>query len=366
MKIAYLITSMDKYGSAQAHVRDLSQWMDENGHDVSLLSGEPCCILDDPTKNNGVEYIRIPDLKPSANLLGDWRAFRQIRNALQYINPDIVSCHLSRAGLIGRLAARSLGLKVIFTAHGWLFTTGVPYYRYFIYKALEKMAALFGDHIITVSHFDRDLAIRHNIAPPNKITTIHTAIVPQPLQHTATNIDPQLVMVARFDPKKDHYTLLNALANLRDKAWHLHLVGSGDDSAVRQQAEQLQLSGRMTFHGERNDIPTFLLQQDIFLLISHWEGFPRVILEAMCAGLPVITTETAGSPESVDDGETGCVVPEHDPIELAEKIATLLDDRELRIAMGKSGRKRFEEDFTFNKMATRTFSIYKTITKTHK
>lgn len=361
MKIAYLITRMDEYGGAQIHVRDLSQWMVQNGHDVTVMSGKAGRVFDE-IKNNGVHCVEISELKRPVHILKDWRAFVQIRRALQDIRPDIVSCHSSKAGLIGRLAARSLGIKVIFTAHGWSFTTGVPYHKRMVYRALEKFAALFGDHIITVSHFDRDLAIRYNIAPSNKMTAIHNAMLPLPLRRSVTNINPQLVMVARFGPQKDHYTLLNALARLRDKSWHLHLVGNGDDNAVKQQAEQLQLSEKITFHGERHDVPEFLSRQDIFLLISHWEGFPRAILEAMRAGLPVITTETAGSPESVDDGETGYVVPEHDPVELAEKIRILLDDAELRVAMGKAGRKRFEEDFTFDKMADKTLAIYQNVT----
>lgn len=361
MKIVYLITRMDEYGGAQIHIRDLCQWMQGEGHDVAVISGRPGRVSKD-LMALGIEYHEIPDLDRPINILKDWKSYKHLKEKLRSIRPDIVSCHSSKAGLLGRLAAHSLGIKVIFTAHGWSFTTGIPRIKKTVYKYFEKFGALFGNHIITVSHFDRDLALEGKIDAPENVTCIHNGMPWLAEVNKEKSVIPQLVMVARFSPQKDHFTLLNALGKIQDKPWHLHLIGKGDDTTVKTQATQAGIVDRITFHGERYDIPDLLPTLDVFLLISHWEGFPRSILEAMRAGLPVITTDTAGSPESVSDGETGYVVEEHDPVALAEKIQTLLEDVELRQAMGKAGRKRYEEEFTFDTMAVKTLKVYESVT----
>lgn len=362
MKIVYLITRMDEYGGAQVHVRDMALWMRDQGHDVTVLSGYPGRVSD-VLLQNGIDYRCVPSLIHPIRPVQDWKAFLRLRRLLKAVGPDLVSCHSSKAGLIGRLAARSLGIKVIFTAHGWSFSATVARPTKWLYAQLERLSARFGDHIITVSRFDRDLAIKKHIAAPGAITAIHNGmpILPAPPQPASAAV-PQLVMVARFGAQKDHYTLLGALEILKEKPWHLHLVGNGDEGPTRQQAVDLDISHKITFHGERDDVSDFLTRQDIFLLISHWEGFPRSILEAMRAGLPVITTDTAGSPEAVTDGETGHVVAECDPVELSEAISRLLDDPELRTAMGRAGRKRYEEDFTFDRMAAETLTVYQNVT----
>ena len=288
-------------------------------------------------------------------------AFLEIRRILKDIQPDIVSCHSSKAGFVGRLAAKSLGVKSIFTAHGWAFTDGVKTGKKVIYRCAERLSALLGDHVIAVSHFDKALALLHRIAKPNAITVIHNGMLYRACAPRAQNKVPQLCMVARFSEQKDHSTLLNTLSDMQDKRWHLNLIGSGDDSFLRADAERRGLIDRVTFHGQRDDVPEFLETQDIFLLISNWEGFPRSIIEAMRAGLPVITTRTAGIPEAVRPFQTGYIVPQANPRTLKRAINILLLDPERRQLMGANGRKDYEAHFTFDLMAQRTLNVYQSV-----
>ncbi len=363
MKIAYLITRMDEYGGAQVHIRDLTLWLKGKGHQPVVLSGWPGKVSD-YIEHMGITYKHVPDLVRQIHPIQDIKAFLQIRRTLKRVNPDIVSCHSSKAGLVGRLACFSLGIPVIFTAHGWAFTDNVPQPHRTLYKLIEKFGGFLSSHVITVSQFDKELALKNHIIPERKITAIHNGMpdIPYaaPKGQDLTKI-VRLVMIARFGAQKDHETLVHALGKIKDLNWTLDLVGGGDNSQIVPLVQTLGLDEKVRFLGEQEDIPTYLSNADIYCLISHWEGFPRSILEAMRTGLPVIATNVAGVKESVLDGKTGYCVPHKNSDVLAEKLKYLIENPSIIKSMGEAGRKEFEAHFTFDKMAYKTLNIYENI-----
>ncbi|MBO2521424.1 MAG: hypothetical protein CW345_06435 [Firmicutes bacterium] len=136
----------------------------------------------------------------------DFRAALHIRRELRKLRPDLVSTHSSKAGLLGRIAARSLGLPAIFTAHGWAFTEGVPDRQRRLYVHVERIAARLCDRIITVSNYDKKLALQHRIAPVSKVVCIHNGMPDIPSQGMARpEIDPpRIVMVAIHSVRRRH------------------------------------------------------------------------------------------------------------------------------------------------------------------
>ncbi len=359
MKIAFCITRMDEYGGAQVHLRDLCLWLKGRGHEPVVLSGWPGRVSDF-LELQGIEFIEIPDLQRAIHPLKDFRAFAQIRDVLKRINPDIVACHSSKAGLIGRLAAKACGVPVTFTAHGWAFTVGVSVPARVIYWTLEKIASYFTDQIITVSQYDRNLAITYHIAHPRRITAIQNGmpLTPPLLRSIKSNQPLNLLMVARIGAQKDHQRLLRVLWGCLDIDWTLNLVGGGDDLELRQLVDKMGFSDRVNFLGEREDVPELMEKADVFLLISNWEGLPLSILEAMRAGLPVIASNVGGVSEAVLHQKTGWVVPAGQDEPLLEALQTVLPDRLRLMDMGLRGRARFEEKFTFQIMAEKTLSVY--------
>ncbi len=167
-------------------------------------------------------------------------------------------------------------------------------------------------------------------------------------------------MTARFQAQKDHPSLFRALAGLTDRPWTLELVGDGPDiDACRSLAAGLGIADRTVFAGQCRDVAERLARADIFVLASKWEGFPRSILEAMRAGLPVIASDVGGCRESVVESETGFLVPREDPESLRSRLAELMSSPELRRKMGKAGRERFERHFTFDAMYEKTAAVYR-------
>lgn len=363
MKLAYVVTRAHPIGGAQVHVRDLACALLHRGHQpVVLTSGRG--PYTEALQASGVETIVLRNLGAPIDPLRDLRAFRELRTVLKTLRPDLVSTHSSKAGVLGRLAARSLGIPVIFTAHGWAFTPGVRWRDATVYTWIERLAAPLAARIITVSEFDRRLAWARGVASGRKVVTIHNGMpdVPPMLRANPSRSPVRLTMVARFEPQKDHTTLLRALAGLTHEPWRLDLIGDGP---LLPEAEALSrqfgLSDRIRFWGQRMDVDALLAEAQVALLITNWEGFPRAILEAMRAGLPVVASAVGGIAESVLDGETGFTITRGDVEGLRERLKQLLGDERLRSRMGRAGRERYEQHFTLSHTVERTLAVYQEI-----
>jgi glycosyltransferase involved in cell wall biosynthesis len=142
----------------------------------------------------------------------------------------------------------------------------------------------------------------------------------------AHGIEPHatvLVHIGRFAPPKNHALLVEAFAQVRaDAPLYLLLVGGGElENAVREQVAGLGLQERVRFLGVRADVADILRASDVFVLSSRWEGNPMSVMEAMAAGLPVVSTAVGGVPELVQEGATGLLVPPEDAGALAQCTA---------------------------------------------
>ena len=363
MRVVFIITRSGDLGGAQVHVRDLSSALRQLGHEPIVLAGENGVLADD-LRERGVEFHSLRWMTRPIRPLWDLRAVSEMRDVLRRLQPDIVSVHCTKAGVLGRIAGRSLGIPTLFTAHGWYFTEGCPPLQRVVYRWIEKASAPLADRIITVSEWDRDLAVRSRVAKPAEMVTIHNAMpdVESTLRAEPQASPPRLLMVARFAKQKDHPTLFRALSGLLDLDWQLDLVGDGElRGQMEEEAWLLGLGSRVSFLNFRRDVPRLLAGAQVFLLISNWEGFPRSVLEGMRAGLPVVASRVGGIAEAVVDGHTGFVLPRHDVEGLRNRVRALIVDPELRQRMGAAGRARYEERFTLDHLVTRTVETYETL-----
>ena len=361
LKIVYIITKASPIGGAQIHVRELASALAAQGHSPTVITSGSGTFIDD-LRTLGIPVVLLPHLTTPIRPLHDLRALREIHAALAGLRPDLIAAHSSKAGILARVAARRLGMPVVFTVHGWAFTPGVPSLEAALYRRVERVVGPLARRIITVSEYDRRLGVEARIAPADRLITVHNGM---PDVGLALRADPshspvRLVMVARYGPQKDHATLLRALSSLKQHAWELELIGDGPGMGEAEaMARELALDGRVHFLGQRGDVDQRLAASQVALLVSNWEGFPLSILEAMRAGLPVVASDVGGVSESVRDGESGYLVPRGDVTRLRDRIERLLTSAQLRAELGASGRDRFVRDFTLGVSVARTLAVYR-------
>ncbi len=357
MKVLFLITRAE-LGGAQTHVVDLLRGL-RNEIDVEVGTGERG-YLTETAEQLGIPVHIVPDLIQPMRPLKDLHALRNCVRLIRKVQPDIVHTHTSKAGVIGRLAARLAGVQSIFTAHTWCFAEGTSWKWKAIGIPLERLAARCSARILTVSDSNRNLALRQHIAPPAKFLTVHNGIEDCPHRAAIGTVPvPKIIMVARFSPQKAQDQLLEAVREIAT-TFELVFVGDGPSRpALEQRSHALNLQDRVKFLGQRLDIPELLASADIFALSTNWEGFPISILEAMRAGLPVVASDVNGVPEAVSDGITGYLVPAGDVGACRNRLTQLLTDVNLRRNMGVAGRIRFEKEFTADGMLRKTATIYR-------
>lgn len=363
MKIAQIITRSDTIGGAQNHVLDLCCELRKLDHQVQVFVGgagpfrEALRAREIPV--TGLRFLQRP-----LNPLCDAAAFMELLREIRHLRPDLIACHSSKAGLLGRLVARVLRVPVVFTAHGWSFTEGISPVAARLFRGLEKLVAPLSDKIICVSERDRVLALEAGICAVDRLQTIHNGVADIP---AAAFADPlrepvRLMMVARLDRQKNHGLLLDCLAQQMDLNWTLDLVGDGPlASILRAQVEALGLSERVRFLGFRQDVVQLLAQAQLAVLCTHWEGLPLTILEAMRAGLPVVASHVGGVGETIIDGETGFLVPVADAGLWSERLRTLITQPDLRQNFGAQGRQRYLDCFTLTRMTAATLDVYQEV-----
>lgn len=358
MKIVMVITRGDDLGGAQMHVKALAEGLLIMGHQVHVIAGiagrwaDAMRELDVPVSICGGMLREIDPRR-------DIAAVRSLAGMFRTISPDLVCAHSSKAGMLARIAARMAGVPCVFTAHGWAFTEGIAQPKKTIFKAIERITSPLAAKVICVSEYDRKIALRAGIKA-NRLVTIHNGVpdIEPALRATPSSNGPvRVVMVARFAEQKDQELLITAVNDL--PRIHLDFVGDGPKlNAAKQLVKAYDMGERVRFLGVRRDVPEILSRAHIFALTTNFEGFPLSTLEAMRAGLPIVVSNVGGAAEAIVDGESGFAVPKGDIATLRDRLILLAEKPERRELMGSAARRRYEMEFSSERMLARTVDLY--------
>lgn len=365
MRLMFVITRGDILGGAQSYVRDLARRFHEDGADVLVVCGAHG-EMTDALAANGIAIAHAPGLLREIHPFHDARSIASMARLIRSFQPDVVTSHSSKAGIVARLAARVSGVPCLFTVHGWAFNPSEPRAKRTIYRVLERTMAPLATQIICVSQDSVTRGVANGIGA-QRLVAIHNGIpdVAPTMRATPGNAETgsaRVISVARFAPPKDHDTLLRAVQ--RTPGVTLDLIGDGPaESVARQMVADLGIADRVRFLGNRRDVADLLAEAHMFALCSRSEGFPLSTLEAMRAGLPVIVSNVGGAPEAVVDGETGVVVADNSVAGWSEALSRLDRNPVLRSRMGTAGRARYEELFTFDRMYARVAAAYRSAAK---
>ncbi len=345
-------------GGAQVHVRDLVCGLRDRV-DFQVGIGDDK-FLAQALRSAGIAVTIVPSLQRSVSPAHDLRAVGDLRGLIRKARPQLVHTHSTKAGLLGRFAARLEGVPALHTAHAWSFSDGLPWTRRAFAIPVEALAGRITDRFIVVSDADREVGTRYGVARAAQVRVIHNGVC-DTTERANPGIDcvPVITMIARMAAPKDHALLLRALAGIT-APFGLRLIGDGPERpAIESLILELGLGDRVEMVGESSDVPRLLASSQISALISRQEGFPLVVLEAMRAGLPVIASDVGGIREAIEHGVSGRLVARGDSAGLQASLLGLISDPVLRRSYGEAGRRAYEARFTIDQMVARTEAVYR-------
>ncbi len=361
MKIVYVITKSE-IGGAQTHVLDLLKEGLRLGHQVSLISS-PGGWLEDQVRDLNIKFFPNKFFRNSYNPANLFLALGAVRRVIKELNPSVVHCHSGGGGFYGRLATFGLPVKMVFTVHGWSFRPGAPILQRIISLVAELLMKPLTDKFICVSSYDQNIGISSGVISEKSSVVIHNGVVVSDISTKEAKEKITIIFAGRLSAPKRQDIFLKSIAlldsNIKNKI-NVNIIGDGPNKeSIENLSENLGLNSLISI----KSLPTELMgkeysNSDILVLISDYEAFPMVIIEAMSYGLPVVVSSVGGIPEAVN-ASVGALVSKNNPEDFAKEITALILSKGDREKKGQNARKLIEEKFTINKMLDKTFSVYR-------
>ncbi|MDU3891680.1 MAG: glycosyltransferase family 4 protein [Lactococcus lactis] len=323
-KLLLIIEAMS--GGAGRHVQDLISHLPQEKFDVFVIYSNhrtnPEFLEKIVTMNEQATFILcdflVREIKPKYDLL----AYQFIAKKIKEIKPDIVHCHSSKAGVIGRLAAKRRGVKKIFyTPHAYSFLA--PEFsgkKKFFFVQIEKFLSRFSTtQTFCVSIGEMQAALEVNLDKTDKFQVIYNGLPEIDLPsketiRTQLGLEKTVVVIgnnARMSEQKNPMFFMEiAQKMIRQNAnWHFVWAGDGQLMPLFQSfIKQNGLEENIHLLGERPDSETVVTAYDIFLTTSQYEGLPYAPIEAMRAGVPILATNVVGNSELVIEGKNGYLI----------------------------------------------------------
>ncbi|MGA1791404.1 MAG: glycosyltransferase family 4 protein [bacterium] len=382
VKVIHIITKLELGGAQQTTLYTLAN-LDQSHFIPVLICGPDGILLSDAYK---IPKLRIHIcnhlIRPVAPvhdctaLIILWRILRKERAA--HKGMVIVHTHSSKAGILGRWAAFLAGIPIrIHTVHGFGITPDQPFFMRWIFTLAERLTRPITTRMIYVSRKNLEQGTHLGISEPRNSLIIRSGIdrasfsearndgssVKDALQIPGES--KVIGMIACFKPQKAPLDFIRMahLVSLKLPGTHFLLVGDGVlRGSIERMIKELGIQKNVHLTGWRRDIPRLLSVMDIMALTSLWEGLPKVVVEALLMGIPVVATQTAGVDEVIRDGITGFIVPQSRPDIMATRIIEMLENPEKMRRMEKAS-PSLSDEFNLDKTVLIQEVLYQDLIK---
>lgn len=299
------------------------------------------------------------EISPVADMAATWK----LRRILRKERPQVLYCHSAKAGAIGRLAAVGLGCKVLYNPHGWAFSMdGSPKKQKF-YGLLERLLAPLAHKIITISEYEKRIALENRICPEGKLQVIENGVDIACFREmegdrAALGFGEDDLIVgcaARLSAQKDPLLFAQVAGLIAKKVPNARFLWIGDGELRAGMEEALRRNGvldKTTITGWVWDVRKWLAVLDVAVLFSRWEGFGLCLAEYMAQGTPIVATAVGAIPEIVTP-EVGLLCEDRDPARLAQLVleAKRMDSPRARCLRRDIAREKY--DFTRTAVQTK-------------
>ena len=344
IRVLHAITLLE-LGGAQRNTLDTVTLLDRGRFEVALACGVGAELYREAQALADMRLFSLPHLVREVRPLADRAALAELRAAIREFRPDIVHTHSSKAGILGRWAARRERVPiVIHSIHGFGFGAHQSAPVRWAFLTAERLAARWTDHFIAVSRRNLEEGVRLGLFGPERASVIRSGVVLRSFRQHSGGDEvrrelgipagaPLVLQVACFKQQKapERFVALAEAVGRRFPDAHFVLVGDGalrpEIEAVRRRAG---IEGRLHLPGWRRDVPALLDAATVVTLTSRFEDLPRALVEALAAGVPVVAMAVDGVDEVVRDGDNGFLVREGDTAALGERVAAVLADGALR------------------------------------
>ncbi len=378
IKVIHIITLLE-LGGAQQNTLFTVRHLNPEKYDVGLIAGSGGILDEEAGKIAHVRTIFVKNLVRPIRPWQDCKAIWDLAAILRREKPDIVHTHSSKAGIIGRIAAKIAGVeKIVHSVHGFGFNPRQKFFVRWLFIILEKWIAHFTDCLIAVSQDNIQTGLAKGIGKPEQYRLIRSGVDIDQIKDQAqkTNlvelrenlkIAPQMhiaVNIGPFKIQKNPLGFLDFAKIALQKLPNLTFLMVGD-GGLRPQLEQklrdLKLQDKVRLLGWRRDIPSLLALADCLVMTSLWEGLPRASVEALILGKPVFAYAVDGQRDIIQNGFNGYIVEPGQNETLAEKLAqTLRDPKELE-KLKKNAQKTIDISFNIHHMVRQQEELYSSL-----
>lgn len=344
--VVHVITRLE-WGGAQENTLYTVGSLDPQKFDRVLVSGKGGMLDARAAAICGARFLQVESMVREIRPALDARAFFSLRTILKQEReragglPLVVHTHSSKAGILGRAAARAVGAEVIVhSIHGFGFHDSQPPPLRRILVGFERAASQWTDAFIAVSEENVRLGLREKILSADRVHLIRSGFDTKRflggsrergrrLLGIPENV-PLVGTIAVLKPQKAPLDFVEVARRVKERIPDSRFVIVGDGE-LRPKVEQAVANGPLagSFHlaGWKEEIPDVLRAFDVFLLTSRWEGLPKVVPQALISGIPIVATAVDGTREIVDDGVDGYLAPPGDIEALARRVSDLLSGK---------------------------------------
>ena len=361
MKVAIVIDQLGR-GGAERQALNATLHLARRGCHAELIHYYP---LDASYEHAAFTEAKVTHIPKDGSR---WGLLCRLRDRFKEGQFDIVHAFKATENIYGCLAGRWAGVPVILGGYR------VEYRARGMIRLAHRLLRPLVDGWIVNAQAIADSMIEAIGAKPDKFFILPNGLDPTEFASQLTPAEarrklgldpaaPVVTKIARLRPQKNHAMFLAMAAKVLEHRPEVRFLVVGDGpqlAAVQEQACSMGLSNSVLFLGNRSDIPDVLAATDVSVLTSHFEGLANALLESMCAGVPVVTTDYAGVEEVVIDQQEGYIVPRDAAPVMAEKVLRLLDNPDLRKQMGQRGIDTVTRRFSMEAMADKLLSIYET------
>jgi len=358
MKIVHIITRLI-IGGAQENTVLSCEGQHALGHEVTLITGPaigPEGSLLERARGKGYRVVIVDDMRRAIHPVRDYRVYRKLIGMLAEMKPDVVHTHSSKAGIIGRWAAKRAGMPgIVHTIHGLAFTASTNPAINWVYKMLEKQTAPITTRIVCVADAMREQSLAAGVGRREQYVTVYSgmetkAFLNPPVAREQVRAslglsDEHLVVgtIARLFNLKGHDDLLQIAPELCSQFSNLRFLWVGDGSLrakFEAQMEHMGLRDRFILTGmvPPARVPELTGAMDVLVHPSRREGLARALPQAGLAGIPVIAYDVDGNREGLREGISGILIRPFEVEKISDAICSLAEDADLRRRMGQAGR----------------------------